>query len=363
MAEDPLREVIDSVRSRLEAELEAQLSAVAKRQQQAISDTRRQAEVEAEARWSALVHNSRAEAQQELHAAVAAARADVAQRVAAEVTRVRIDADRQLAEQTRRLRADLERSSLHVPASILPALRQIDATATVSAGLTAMVSAASAAVPRTALFIANGSEIDEWDAAGVPAMKRSAAGRGDRSTEMVVRALKAATIVRVSQAVAVPLLLDGTPVGVLYGDAEGDAEDDAADAESWVDALELIARHGVAHIGYLTALRRMQAQDWISRAPAAVHPAVSSGSAGQEETVQSARRYARLLVSEIKLYNEAAVRDAQGRGELQRRLGPEIDRARRLYDERVPSTVPDRAQHFYQELVQTLAGGDASRLG
>jgi hypothetical protein len=47
---------------------------------------------------------------------------------------------------------------------------------------------------------------------------------------------------------------------------------------------------------------------------------------------------------------------------LQQRLGPEIDRARRLYEERVPSTVPDRAQHFHRELVQTLAGGDASRL-
>ena len=47
-----------------------------------------------------------------------------------------------------------------------------------------------------------------------------------------------------------------------------------------------------------------------------------------------ARRYARLLVSEIKLYNESAVRTGRERRDLLVRLRPEIDRARRLYEER-----------------------------
>jgi hypothetical protein len=123
-----------------------------------------------------------------------------------------------------------------------------------------------------------------------------------------------------------------------------------------MEALELIARHGAAHLAYLTALRTGQAREWIGRSP------MPSVRPGQEEAVQSARRYARLLVSEIKLYNEAAVREARGEGDLRRRLGPEIDRARRMYEERVPSTVPDRSQYFHQELVQTLARGDASLL-
>ncbi|MBA2301337.1 MAG: hypothetical protein H0W08_01735, partial [Acidobacteria bacterium] len=81
------------------------------------------------------------------------------------------------------------------------------------------------------------------------------------------------------------------------------------------------------------------------------------------DDAQSARRYARLLVSEIKLYNEATVREGRDRRDLLRRLGPEVDRARRLYEERVPSTVAGRAHHFNHELIQTLAGGDPSLLG
>jgi hypothetical protein len=78
---------------------------------------------------------------------------------------------------------------------------------------------------------------------------------------------------------------------------------------------------------------------------------------------EGARRYARLLVSEIRLYNESAVREGRRQRDLRQRLQLEIERARRLYDERVPSTVDGRAQFFQQELVQTLADGDASLLG
>ena len=45
------------------------------------------------------------------------------------------------------------------------------------------------------------------------------------------------------------------------------------------------------------------------------------------------------------------------------RLRPEIDRARRLYEERVPPSVGARSVYFHQELVQTLADGDAALLG
>ena len=78
---------------------------------------------------------------------------------------------------------------------------------------------------------------------------------------------------------------------------------------------------------------------------------------------QGAKRYARLLVSEIKLYNEAAVRVGRQKRDLLQRLRPEIERARRLYEERIPADVGARAAYFQQELVQTLADGDAGLLG
>ena len=98
-----------------------------------------------------------------------------------------------------------------------------------------------------------------------------------------------------------------------------------------------------------------------SATPAAPVTPVATGSSEDDEG--SARRYARLLVSEIKFYNEAAVRIGRQKSDLLERLHTEIDRARKLYDERVPETVPGRLAFFEEELVHTLAGGDASLLG
>jgi hypothetical protein len=81
---------------------------------------------------------------------------------------------------------------------------------------------------------------------------------------------------------------------------------------------------------------------------------------GEDEA--SARRYARLLVSEIKLYHESAVLDGRRDRDLATRLGGEITRARVLYEQRVPPHVPQRADLFHDELVRTLADGDASLL-
>jgi hypothetical protein len=89
----------------------------------------------------------------------------------------------------------------------------------------------------------------------------------------------------------------------------------------------------------------------------------SSASAAAEDEIHAARRYARLLVSEIKLYNESAVRMGRERKDLLLRLEPEIERARRLYAERVAPTVHGRDALFDQELSQTLADGDHSLLG
>lgn len=76
-----------------------------------------------------------------------------------------------------------------------------------------------------------------------------------------------------------------------------------------------------------------------------------------------ARRFARLLVSEIKLYNEQKVRDGRDHADLYDRLREDIDRSRQMYDKRVRPEVAGRFDYFHQELVSTLAEGDASRLG
>jgi len=76
-----------------------------------------------------------------------------------------------------------------------------------------------------------------------------------------------------------------------------------------------------------------------------------------------ARRFARLLVSEIKLYNEHKVREGRVGGDLYNRLREDIDRSRQMYDKRVAPEVAGRYDYFHQELVNTLAEGDPSKLG
>lgn len=76
-----------------------------------------------------------------------------------------------------------------------------------------------------------------------------------------------------------------------------------------------------------------------------------------------ARRFARLLVSEIKLYNEQKVRDGRDAGDLYDRLREDIDRSRQMYDKRVRPEVAGRYDYFHHELVSALAEGDPDKLG
>jgi len=154
-------------------------------------------------------------------------------------------------------------------------------------------------------------------------------------------------------AIAVPMIVGGRAVAVVYADAA------AADPPvEWAEAVELLTRHA----SVVSALRAATRTLDVLRADASATVSTPNG-AGNGGGEEGARRYARLLVSEIKLYNEPAVRAGRQQRDLLHRLGAEIDRAQRLYLERVPPAVGGRDQYFHQELVQTLADGDPSLLG
>jgi hypothetical protein len=76
-----------------------------------------------------------------------------------------------------------------------------------------------------------------------------------------------------------------------------------------------------------------------------------------------ARRFARLLVSEVKLYNEQKVTEGRNQMDLYQRLREDIDRSRQMYDKRVKPEVAQRYDYFHHELVNTLAEGDVAKLG
>jgi len=69
------------------------------------------------------------------------------------------------------------------------------------------------------------------------------------------------------------------------------------------------------------------------------------------------------LISEIKLYNEQKVAEGRSQSDLYDRLREYIDRSREMYDKRVKAEVASRYDYFHGELVNTLAEGDASKLG
>jgi len=86
---------------------------------------------------------------------------------------------------------------------------------------------------------------------------------------------------------------------------------------------------------------------------------------GEEERRlhNDARRFARLLVSEIKLYNEKKVKEGRNQGDIYDRLRDDIERSREMYAKRVAPPVAARHDYFHQELVNTLAEGDSAKLG
>ena len=95
-------------------------------------------------------------------------------------------------------------------------------------------------------------------------------------------------------------------------------------------------------------------------APAAPPPVLSPEAQKQHE---DAKRFARLVVSEIKLYNESKVTEGRRQKDLYERLKEDIERGRQMYTERVAPGIRESTNYFFDELVRILAGGDAGALG
>jgi hypothetical protein len=76
-----------------------------------------------------------------------------------------------------------------------------------------------------------------------------------------------------------------------------------------------------------------------------------------------AKRFARLLVSEIKLYNEQRVLDGRRNRDIYVRLKRDIDRSREMYTKRVAPSVAQKVDYFHDEILRILGDNDPSTLG
>ena len=83
----------------------------------------------------------------------------------------------------------------------------------------------------------------------------------------------------------------------------------------------------------------------------------------QSEVHRKAQRFARLLVDEIKLYNQAKVSDGRKNRDLYDRLKEDIEKSRATYLKRYGNTAASGTDYFSNELVRSLAEDDSSLMG
>lgn len=107
-----------------------------------------------------------------------------------------------------------------------------------------------------------------------------------------------------------------------------------------------------------------------SRATVQAQPVSFSSAASLEQTSspeaevhRKAQRFARLLMDEIKLYNQAKVIEGRKNRDLYDRLQEDIEKSRLSYQKRYAGTSAGSADYFNQELIHGLAEDDISLLG
>lgn len=227
---DSVRDAIDSIRGKLQAELDAQLAALADRQA---------AELEA-ARTA-----SRAEAERRLAEARASTEADFERRAAEIRAAVEAEAERRVAA---------AKTAALAPGSLAHAFREIDGAASISGILTRIERAVSSVSPRAAVFVGGAASLERWSEGGGTAIPDAPA---------VTRVMQTGAQSRAGGVLIVPLLLDGVSVGAVEAElAEGEAS----------STIEAIVRYGAARLASVTATRTAQAQRWLRSGTAGTAP-------------------------------------------------------------------------------------------
>jgi hypothetical protein len=93
--------------------------------------------------------------------------------------------------------------------------------------------------------------------------------------------------------------------------------------------------------------------------PAAAAPATSD----EPDLHRKAKRFAKLLVEEIKLYNQSKVAEGRQRADLYERLREDIEKSRSTYDKRYGESLVASANYFDEELIRILADNDVRLMG
>lgn len=271
---------------------------------------------------------------------------------------------------------DLKTTELDRSQKLIQAIRAIDGAKSLTEVLDSLVGSAGHHARRAAICLLRNGQLRGWRFVGfgsldekndvdVPASDAGVIAEAARTGSAVSADSAApnsapafAALPPGREVLAVPVAMSGQIVAVLYADPGSD--DSAGDLHKlvWPGVVELLALHAARCLEAITAIRAARA---LAERPEVPSSAARPADAGdKEDPVEAARRYARLVISEIKLYHEPAVVAGRKERDLMTRLGGEIARARGLYEQRVPADIRSRQNFFEDELVKTLAEGDAS---
>jgi hypothetical protein len=143
--------------------------------------------------------------------------------------------------------------------------------------------------------------------------------------------------------------------------ASGSAEAEAPAAEPPAPVAQAAA--AAASSPALTPTPVPEASASASAAPSTGGPDVSGLPEADQEAHKKAKRFAKLLVDEIKLYNQKKVEEGKKNRDLYNRLKEDIEKSRQTYEKRWGTSAAGPANYFQAELVRILADGDESLLG
>ena len=288
--------------------------------------------------------------------------------------------------------------------------------------LSALLDGASQFSSRTALFVVRGSSVSGWQARGFANSDEIrncsldvSSGLGQRVLEKKAPVRGAADDLDVNftavfaapqdgRVLLLPFLLKERVAALLYADAgteEGGHLDDAAlemlvlSSGLWLEIValrratalpetaepaaaaaetsEAAAAENVSSAVPVMAAQEAVAQPAVEAVPMAMAAAAAAGSSAapvtlpasgdDDATHRKARRFAKLLVDEIKLYNKPKVQEGKQNRDLYQRLKEDIEKSRAAYEKRYGNSTASGASYFDQEIVQNLADNDPSLLG
>lgn len=233
---------------------------------------------------------------------------------------------------------------------------------------------------RVALFVVKGGTISGWQGTGfqdnelvkgislnasASLVTRAIQGRGPAegaTSEFDAAFVAAVTPPAEDNCLVLPLVVKDKVAALIYADP-GTVRGGVLDAS----ALSTLNRWAALWLE-VTALRKASvssATEEAASAPAvASQPLAAAAPVPEESEVhRKARRFAKLLVEEIKLYNQAKVIEGKSNRDLYERLKEDIEKSRSTYQKRYGESPVASADYFNQELVRVLADEDASLMG